>query len=314
MPTTDQYKKSYEGDYTKSYKDIIARKIERLAQKKEYQTISKKLNDQPYNKKERSASYSNDMANTRSNNAERVYADGSSRQRDRGQIKRVWDDSSTYTPNSTATKTANKSTVDQPIANKKEQETPPPVSQKAEWNIDYELVDEKQVRREAADRQYIPPTFQETQEEKKPWRNAYEQEEEEEDDGNYNYYNIPIESLGSNRYRNLKTKKEIGEEEARAVLTQAGFIARPNNNLGAAFVAFVAANIMLPYLAPVVAVVYGLFRMKAQNTMWIKSTGNQSYKFNLPSTDNELAANQVLGKIAIGIGVVTAIIRYADLL
>lgn len=69
-----RYKKTYEGDYKKSYKDFTLWKQESAQRRQEYQTISKKLDDSPYNKKERSDFY--DITGRKPKESERVYAEG----------------------------------------------------------------------------------------------------------------------------------------------------------------------------------------------------------------------------------------------
>lgn len=288
---TDLYKKSYEGDYSKSYKNYISWRRESESRKREYNAISKKLNDTPYNKKERSEQY--DIVGTRPKESERVYADGSHNSRDRGQIKRNWNDESAYAPQKQETRQTTKSQV-----------TP------------VEVVPEIKIVEERETQTYIPPIFQEVKEKPKPWKNAYEEEEieVEEDDGNYNYFDYPIEEIGFEQYRNLKTNKRLDVEGAREVLRMAGYEAKPNNNIGAIFFIFIAANVAVPFLAPIIAIGYGLFRMKMKTTAWLRGAGKQTYKYSLPATDSEIAGSQIVGKIAIGVGVIAAFIRYADML
>lgn len=68
------YKKTYEGDYTKSYRDQVIWAKESAKRKQDYDTISKKLKSNTYNKKERSAVY--DIIGTLPKESERVYAEG----------------------------------------------------------------------------------------------------------------------------------------------------------------------------------------------------------------------------------------------
>lgn len=314
---TDQYKKSYEGDYTKSYKDFLVWKMERIAQKKEYETISKKLNEQPYNKKERSASYENSTS-TYAKETDRVFADGSSRQRDRGEIRRNWDESRTYTPTKPTT-TRQQPTTSRPATpqNVTPQQTTveqPRPTVEPQRQIDYKLETKEEVAEQKINEQYIPPVFQEKRVDKKPWKNAYEieEEEEDEDDGNYNYHAIPIEKTATGRYKNLKTGKEIGIDQARVILNKAGFEPKPNNNMGTAFFIFLIANVMLPIVAPLVAVGYGFYRMKVKETTWVKGAGNQAYKVSLPASESELTVNKTFGRIAIILGIIVGIFRYSS--
>lgn len=285
-----QYKKTYEGDYTKTYKDYIKWRQESAARKKEYDVVSKKLNESPYNKKERLTSY--DTVGRLPKESERVYADGRTNTSNQPTTtKRTWNDQKSYKPSEKKIqKTAQTVQAQQapytakPLA----EETPQPI---------YPPITPTQAK---------PPIEKEA---RKPWKNAYELEDEE-DDHNYNFYDYPIEEIGIGRYRNAKTNKELTLDQAKKVLSVAGFEPKPNNMLGAVIFIFIVANIVFSLGSPLVLIAYGLFRLKAENTVWERATAKQKFKYSLPASDSELAANQMTGKILIGIGIAVALFKY----
>lgn len=289
-----QYKKSYDGDYTKTYKDYIKWRKESAARKKEYDVVSKKLNDTPYNKKERLSNY--DTVGNRPKESERVYADGRTNATDRS-VKREWNDQKSY-------KTSDRETQQRQSTTQIRKEAPPTTSIEEERRQPIHPPTSptpSQVKPKAS-----PIKESEVQ---KPWKNAYEVEDEE-DDGNYNFYDYPIEEIGIGRYRNAKTNKELTLEQAKKVLSLAGFAPKPHHMFGAAIFVFIAANIIFPYVSPLVPIGYGLFRLKSEYTIWERATANQKFKYSLPASDTELAANKMTGKILIGIGIAIAIFRY----
>lgn len=218
--STGQYKKSYEGDYTKKYRNDTSIEIERQSLKREYQT------DTP----------------------------------------------------------------------KQEEIATPETSR--------EFVEEVKNRT-----QHPSSAYQEVENKTESWNTTYE-EDIEEDDGNYNYHAYPITEIGHERYRNLKTNKEINLDQARNVLEMAGYEPNPNSNIGAIAFAFIAANIAVPFFAPIIAIGYGVFRINTKTTTWVKGFGKQIYKYKMPSTQSELDGNRTIGKLAIGVGVITALIHY----
>lgn len=276
-----KYKKSYDGDYTKTYKDYISWRKESAARQKEYDTISKKLNDSPYNKRERLSNY--DIVGRVPKASERVHADGSTISREQKKTsKRNWDNEKPYTPAATPNELEERQ-----VEQQSDQPTIFPPLQR------------------------IPSSSAPKAEENKTWKNAYEVNEE--DDGNYNYYDYPVEQIGVGRYRNAKTKKELTLDQAKSVLKTAGFYPTPNNTLGAAVFAFIIANIAMPLAAPLVAIGYGVFRLQTKTTTWQRVSGNQKFKMQLPATDSELTVNKLVARVIIVIGAIAAFIRYSTL-
>lgn len=259
----NQYKKNYEGDYKKSYKDYAAWAKEAAQKKQEYQTISKKLDDSPYNKKERSDYY--DITGRKPKESERVYAEGGRRQQPTPQVENQ-----------------NKREAE----HKRDMPTSPQTAPTAQTQP---RVEEKQVP-------YTPPII------------------EIEDDGNYNFFNPPIKQIGVNKYKNLKTNKEIGLEEARHVLKLAGYTPKGSFGIGTLIFIYVILNIVISFVAPFVAIGYGAFKIFTQYSTWVKQGASKFYTVNLPASQEELENNKRIGQICIIVGGLSFLFRYRDFL
>lgn len=280
--SNNTYKKSYDGDYTKTYRDYTVWRKENAERKKQYDAVSKKLNDNPYNKKERRNDY--DIVGTLPKESERVYADGRSNTSQRKTTSsKKWEETAPYSPTSPSENTIRKSRGEQTDTQPTYQVPQPTVN---------------------------PPQRNQTQ---RSNRNVYEVEDIE-DDGNYNHYDYPIEQIGIGRYRNQKTNQELTLEQAKHILSLAGFYPKPNSSIGAAIFLFIIANIVMPLAAPLVAIGYGIFRLQSKTISWQRIAGNQKFKYDLPATDNELTTNKTICRVIIVIGVIAAFIRYGALL
>lgn len=280
--SNNTYKKSYDGDYTKTYKDYTVWRKESAERKKQYDAVSKKLNDNPYNKKERRNDY---VIGTPPKESERVYADGRSNTSQRKpSSSRKREEIRAYSPTPPSDNATRKPREVQTNTQPTYQETPP--------------------------RTVNPP--QATQNHRST-RNAYEVEDIE-DDGNYNHYDYPIEQIGIGRYRNQKTNKELTLDQAKHVLSLAGFYPKPNSSIGVAIFLFIIANIVMPLAAPLVAIGYGVFRLQSKTISWQRIAGNQKFKYDLPATDSELTTNKTICRVIIVIGVIAAFIRYGALI
>lgn len=272
------YKKSYDGDYTKTYKDEALWRKESAARKKQYDTVSKKLNDTPYNKKERRSDYN--IVATLPKESERVYADGRSNTSPRKRTSnKKWEDTTPYSPTPPTESVSRKPRATQPVAQPTYQETEPRAQKPSQ----------------------------------RPNRNVYAVEDIE-DDGNYNHYDYPIEQIGIGRYRNQKTNQELTLDQAKHILSLAGFYPKPNSSIGVAIFLFIVANIVMPLAAPLVAIGYGVFRLQSKTISWQRIAGNQKFKYDLPATDKELATNKTVCRVIIVIGVIAAFIRYGALI
>lgn len=260
----NQYKKNYEGDYKKSYKDYAAWAKEAAQKKQEYQTISKKLDDSPYNKKERSDYY--DITGRKPKESERVYAEGGQRQQ----------------PSQTNKQERRQTTQEsrKPVM----PQTAPPI----------QTIPQPQARVEEKQVPHTPPL-------------------EIEDDGNYNYHNPPIQQIGVNKYRNLKTNKEIGVDEARQVLKLAGYTPKGGFGIGTLIFIYIILNIVLSIAAPFVAIVYGVIKMLTTYSTWVKQGATKFYTCNIPASKEELDNNKKIGQVCIIIGVLSLLFRYRDL-
>ena len=270
------YKKTYEGDYTKSYRDQATWARESAQRRQAYDVVSKKLDARPYNKKERSAVY--DITGTRPKESERVYAEGSHHEK--------------RTPRPQT-----------PIRDRKLESKP------------------QQRQQEQVQPQPRPtPTPQVEPKRPSPATNTQERREstsytEVEDDGNYNHLNPPIRQIGLNKYLNLKTQEELNTSGARRILERAGYQPKGMQNIGSLVFIFVIMNIVLPFIIPAaIAILYGAFRLLNSNTTWIKNYGQQVYRFILPSSPEEMDNNRRIAWIAIGVGIITLIIRSGHLI
>lgn len=256
----NQYKKTYEGDYSKSYRDYTAWTKEVAQKRQEYQSASKKRAATHYNKEERSEVYN---MGHRPKESERVYAEG-------GHPQAI-----------TTPKPQNKTNI--PDTKPK-----PPAPQVSPAQT--EVRPSREVRSQ----------------------NVYDTYETE-DDGNYNYYNPPIIRIGENRYRNLKTNKEIEVNEARKVLNLAGYTPKKSIGFGSIIFAFIVANIVFSVVAPFLAIGYGVYKSLSMSTTWTKQNGTNIYNFSLPPSPNESSKNKKIGLVCIVVGILFIVGRYHHL-
>lgn len=282
------YKKTYEGDYIRSYKDLLTWKREAEIKRKEYQTISKKLEDRPYDKSERS-DFHGISSNRPKSAADRVNADGSSNRSttERRTKKMAWDDSDHY----------NKP---KPKKEEKIQE-----NKKEESTVQEDFLSQmaEDLRRPTTSPSIDPQAQRPTQQ---PLRKPKPTELEEADvidDGNYNLYDYPIEEIGYNLYKNLKTGKNIDLEEAKIVLKKAGYEPKNTSKVGTILFFFIIANIAAPMFAPLIPIGYGVMKLMTNNTNWVKTEVGKVFKYSLPATEEEKSMSQRIGQISIGIGI-----------
>ena len=132
--SSDIYKRTYDGDYVKSYsKDSAQRKLldER---RREYDTISKKVNDRPYSKSEKE-SYDG-LQNTSSESDGRVKAEG---ERRTGQVPRPLQQVPSFNRTTSADRVVDGS--QKASATRKEEAPPPYIPKKKSEQDDYSYID-----------------------------------------------------------------------------------------------------------------------------------------------------------------------------
>lgn len=293
MAGLEQYKKTYEGDYSKSYRDYLAWKKEGAEKKRIYQEISKKTNTR-YNKSERS-----DYYNTTGNllkDSERVYADGRGNRRtgDRN-IKRDWDQP--YTKENKPPKVKAEETYKPQTTTSKPKPQPiPSNTTKTAEDIARDFRESAYNRREQVKKEEQP---------KKPTPI------EVEDDGNYNYIDYPIQQTGINSYKNLKTGKTLDTDGARNILKIAGFAPKSKASIGSVIFGFIIVYIVFSKFAPFVAIAYGAYRISMRDTTWIKQTSSKLLRFNMQASKEELTFNRQVGIACIVIGAIIALYNYS---
>lgn len=273
MASLGQYKKSYDGDYSKSYRDYAAWKKEGAEKKRIYDEISKKVGTK-YNRSERSDYY--DITGNLPKDSERVFADGRrSKKEDHGKAKRNWEQPYQQEEH-------------KKYQLKKQEDVKSTTPAKTIDDIVKDLKESAYQHREQLKKEN---TYQPRELPKKEAPAPRVKPVEIEDDGNYNYIDYPIQQTGINSYKNLKTGKSLNAEEARKILNIAGFAPKSKASLGTVIFGFIIIYIIFPMIAPIAAIAYGVYRFTMQTTTWTKFTARKTLQFNMEATAEDIAFN-----------------------
>lgn len=268
------YKKNYQGEYAKSYRDQALWKKTTELKKIEYDSISKKIDSQRYNQKEKSNAY--DIGNHKANELGRVYADGRKTQQ-RETNKQFY-----------SAQASNKAkTTEQPINNTTSQTTvtETPTYSKPQEKAPIVVKDSKATQQ----------TTQKPQTENQS--TAY-------DDGNYNFNNPPVKEISTGVYRNTKTGKNIDVDQARGILIQAGYTIE-GQNVAVYLFSYIGLLFIFTKIAPFIAIFFGLIKHQTKKTMWKKKVNGITYKVSMPVSIAESNFNKLIGKIAVGVGLIS---------
>lgn len=288
--SSETYKKSYSNEYVKSYKDTNIQKKLYDDRRKEYNTISKKLNDKPYSKSEKEKY--DGLQSTDPDSKGRVKAEGERRTgRTPRPLARPAQPQQIQTPNPAKTTLPQKE--DKRTYEKQEPTAKPwgeyqtetadtikkvPVNEKVEVPPPY--IPKKEVLQESSNNDYINPSSD----------------------------TPPVAHLPNGKYRNTYTGKTISESEARRLLEQAGYY--PKKGISPLiFLLICGIAIPLKIIGPAILVIWGASKQKTVNTLYEKRVNGMKYVFHMPATPEQIAAQSKQGVLYVVIGVVIGIIQ-----
>ena len=304
--STASYKKSYNDDYVKVYEDSYARKKLDDKSKREYNTISKKLNDKPYSKAEKGVF---EGLQPSSNVKGSVRAEG---QRRTGRVPRPLSPQPQQVQ-SVQSRNIEKSTS-ATQAERSANSSNPVTSEKV-----INASDIIQSRKSASTTE-APPPFVEPKNVTKASTSAAEAKPAKESKpqfkkGDYSYVKrdsmiAPVVHLGDDKYRNIYTNENIDANEARDILQYAAYYPKPMFNL---FLFFLICLVTSPLhvVTPLVIIGFGIMQRAKTTTTFAKKMGELVFpQFVMKASLEEQQEYSKRGNLYLATGLVIGIYQF----
>ncbi|NDV68267.1 hypothetical protein [Dysgonomonas sp. 25] len=288
------YKKTYEGEYVKSYADQREKKKSYQQGVKSYKEITQKLSN--YHKQEKGKQEDYEPVNT----VMEVRPEGNVQTKrpssSKGKIQRekplIQTKTATTQTTTTASSIQGKKTEIKIEAKKKETtiEMPPP---------------------------YIPNEAQQKQEKPKP-QTKPQPKQQKAPTRNYDAYRgmvmNPIIPIGNGKYREMANKEIVDEAEARKILNYAGYTPKTSANMMMFYAVSIVLGIALKIAGPIGIAIWGYMTMVKATTVHKKTMGGLDLSIVMPATESERAIYRKRGKmevnVALGIGALQAIYHF----
>lgn len=284
--STAEYNKSYGGEYTTSYKRNSAEEELYDAQRRNYNTVSKKIGTRSYSKVEKGGTYEG-LKGISQSDTDTVYAEGRRRIKvSTKQSERLNKDRGT----GSATKNVH-------VSDKKE-ETPPPFKDK-----------------EAATLPPINKTSDTTKREQNKSQPSKRELPKEKTSDDYHYINknsneMPIIDLGNNTYRNRYTDEKIDVQEARKILEYVGYEPKPLINIKLFLVICLFIALPIKIIGPIVIFIWGANMLKKQTTIMQKEVNGYIFRCVLPANDIDITIYRNRGITYCAVGIVIGISQF----
>lgn len=264
------YKKSYDGDYTKSYQQSLDWQSQNKKDIAEYLKVSKKIASQQYNKNPFSNNYIISNNPLGSNNTEKVLANGAS-----SNISNKKKKKSTTSTSEQQTKV--EQTTRKPVNSTTEKKTPTN-NQSVGRNKNNSTQTTSNTRINSNSNSYQNTT---------------------------NSNNATIVVLGNGNFLNGKTKKQISENEAREILRNNGFKSISTFKINWTIIIFVLIFIVniFPSAALIASAVIFFKLLNAKNVTWTK--GRESYS--IKASTEEMKTYRKYTFVALIVAILSAI-------
>lgn len=303
--SSDSYKKSYSNEYVKVYDNSVTQKKKYDELRKAYNTVSKKLNDQPYSKSEKSvfeglSSAQNSTVDSagpqRINKGKIVRSDvlTDPMPKPKEQLLRNISSSPISSPplprqekpsSSKSTAPSQRKSVknskllpkidENPLSKGSEKQSPPPYVEKGTKAID----------RTVKDYSYI----------------------------DINSFQAPVLPVPNGKYEDIYTKEIVDESEARRMLEYAGY--RPKESLPIGWVILICVFVLFSFkfVGPIILFCIAAWTNRRKETILKKEVAGVTLRFPMPSTDKDLSRYKTQAATYTIVGILVALYQLYSL-
>lgn len=271
--STNAYKRSYINEYVRSYAKSSEQQSQYDESVAEYNTISKKIGTRTYSKREKSAYTGLQLSET--NSTATVRAEGRQRPLRKRQIISVEEADKRKEKNSQKPLISDKNKISE------QTELPPPYNPKEGKNKpDSRPADNTENRHRYA---YIEPSL----------------------------VTNPVIRLNNGNYRNIYTKEEINNKEARQILDYAGY--KPKEMISLKLFLFICLfTIPLKIIGPIGIIIWGIWFLIKPTTVMEKNQMGFLLRITVMANRTEISGYKTRGALYIAAGIVIGIFQFMN--